>query len=130
MLQSSEPIGGFSTLFRDPSERKKSVSCNADLRVPEQRHAEAVMRRLLRGQRSSAEPLQERVHEAAAVIGRILTGNESDLFAGSLSEVGRRSERSAVDFPAVCCSRRKRSIAARLARRVVQSITRSSRLHH
>ena len=129
MSQSFEPTTVFSTLFMNQFRRKPNTHPDVELPVPELRHAEAVLRRMLRRQGETTEPVTERVQQAAAVISNGLLRTESMVLSGCVPD-GKNRTRSVSDGPRsgigeIQCASRRRHIASRLAKRVVQSMTRS-----
>lgn len=130
MTQSFEPTTVFSTLFMNHCRPGSNSQAEAGLPVPELRHAEAVLRRMLRRRGEATEPVTERVRQAAAVISNGLLRTESMVLSGCVPD-GRNRTHAVSDGPRsgiveIQCASRRRHIATRLAKRVMQSMTRSA----
>ncbi len=100
----------FSTLFADSSLRYMQPNVFISTPMPEQRHAETVVRRLLRTRGHSLDPVQQRAHQAAAVICSAFANSESVRMDSGISNRGHQ--------PA-----RVKSVASRLARRILNQIS-------
>lgn len=113
MGQPSELTGAFSTFFerRDSSREESAEStdgCSIQLR-----HAEAVIRRMLRNPHKQSDPLCQKVVDAATLLRTALADAES-IRIQDVMEVSS------------CSSRDRRHPAVRIARRVIGRMLRLS----
>ncbi|MCA9036260.1 MAG: hypothetical protein KDA91_14085 [Planctomycetaceae bacterium] len=108
MAQASDLTGEFSTFFVGAN-KERAFAGHDHLEL---RHAETVIRRMLRSSTSVADPVRQRVHEAARILNKALVETESVRLS---------------DVHSIDTRRRYRSTSFRLARRFLRQLSRLTR---
>ncbi len=113
MGQSSELTGAFSTFFEQRGIPVGDSTESHDVASIQLRHAEAVIRRMLRNPHRQSDPICQKVVDAATLLRTALTDTESIRVQGALDGKSYGSRDSC-------------NPAARLARRVIGRMIRGS----